>query len=278
MAQVKLLKVHATEGISQEHASGSDDVTFATYTVTGGGPVLSANLDMNTGTVSDATSYAVTTPASQGLVTTVASPLAFDNVMRKEGINIMTTGADVLFPVISDSAGQVDAFRLPALAGVPSASPTTSGEGYLVWDSSGNMLYAWDGAAWSSAITSAVSANNIDNSYIAAAGDLAARDCLSTNGTADEAQKADANANSSSHVIGFATAAALAAAPVNVRSKGLLGGFTGLTAGARYFASETAGAITASVPTTSAANIIQVGYAKNTTTLDIAIQPLSIRA
>lgn len=276
MAEILVLKVGST-GLATEHASGSDSVTFASFTVTGGGPVLGANLDMNTGTVSDATSYAVTSPSSQGLVTTVSTPLAFDNIVRKEGANVFTTAGDILFPAIADSAGEVDAFRLPARAGVPSATPTNSGEGYLVWDSSGDMLYAWNGSAWTSAITTAVSAQNVDNTYIADE-NLAARDVLYIS-AADNVSKADASAESTARAIGFNVSGAVSdTGSVSVRSKGLLGGFSGLTAGARYYLSETAGAITATVPTTSAAGIVQVGYAKNTTTIDIAIQPLAIRA
>jgi hypothetical protein len=95
---------------------------------------------------------------------------------------------------------------------------------------------------------------------------------------ADNVSLADADADVSSQVIGFATAAATATNSVVVRKFGRMAGFTGLTAGSRYFLSATAGAITTTVPAGAGNSIVQVGYAKNTTTLDIAIQSLGRRA
>lgn len=277
MAQIKLLKI-SSSGVPQENAA-ADDVTFGSYTVNGGGPVLSANLDMNTGTVSDAASYAVTTPASQGLVVTTSSPLAFDNVMRKEGGNTMTTAGDILFPSIADSAGEVDAFRLPQRAGIPSATPTNSGEGYLVWDSSNDRLYCWNGSSWVNNFVSASSAPAVINTsdYVAVAGGVSIRDILYVS-AAGELSPADASAESTARAIGFATAAAAGGAAVSMQSAGVLGGFTGLTAGARQYLSETAGARTETPPSTSGAEVVQVGYAASTTKIEIQFQHLGIRA
>jgi hypothetical protein len=277
MAQVLLLKIGST-GIDTEHSSSGDDVTFLSYTVTGGGPVLNGTtLDMNHKTITDSANISWTDPSTDGIVQT-AGNLAGDNIMAKERSNVMTTAADILFPVVTDTAGQLDALRLPAIAGTPAASPTASGEGFVVWDSSNNILYIWDGAAWNSSFVSATTASNIQKSYVAASGGVTIRDCVTKNGNANEVAPGDANAESTSRVVGFAVATVSAAAAVGVQSEGLLSGFTGLTVGARYFLSETAGAITATAPTTSAANVVQVGFAKSTTVLDIQISPIAIRA
>lgn len=76
-------------------------------------------------------------------------------------------------------------------------------------------------------------------------------------------------------VAGFAVGPAdlaLNAAIPKVVSDGVLGGFTGLTAGAAYYADPTtAGAITSTVPSTVGQWIIPVGVAKSTTELIVRI-------
>jgi len=274
MAQVKLLKIH-TNGVPIEFSSATDDITLASYTVQGGGPVLGATgLDLNNQDVSDVNDLVFNDPTT-GTINQTAGSLIVDNLMAKERSNTLTTAADILFPVITDTAGQVDALRIPALAGTPTATPTASGEGFLVWDSTNNFLYAWDGSAWQNQSTATV-ANNIDDSYTAEVS-IAIRDAVYIS-SADNVSPADADADVSSQVVGFATAAASAAASVNIRKFGRLSGFTGLTAGSRYFLSTTAGAISATVPSGAGNNIVQVGYAKSTTVLDIMIQQLGRRA
>ena len=274
MAQVKLLKIH-TNGVPVEFDSAADDITLNSYSVQGGGPVLSGTgLDMNNQDIVDIKNIDFNNPASNTIEQT-AGALIIDNIMAKERSNTLTTAADILFPTITDTAGQVDALRLPALAGTPTATPTASGEGFMVWDSTNNFLYVWDGAAWQNQSTATV-ANNIDDSYTAEV-NIAIRDAVYIS-SADNVSPADADADASSQVVGFATAAATATNPVNIRKFGRLSGFSGLTAGSRYFLSTTAGAITATVPTGAGNNIVQVGYAKSATVLDIMIQSLGRRA
>ena len=72
-----------------------------------------------------------------------------------------------------------------------------------------------------------------------------------TAGTAGRVYKMDADvlvAGSQSFFVGFATAAASAAANVVIQLSGVVSGFSGLTAGAIYYASGTAGAITLTKP------------------------------
>jgi hypothetical protein len=247
MAQVKLLKIGA-DGIPTEHTGTSDDVTFATLTINSGLVASSSGIDMNNDSISDV-----------------------GNITFTDATSSLT------FNTATDTAGELDQLMLPKIAGTPTATPT-NGEAACVWDSTNNLLYVWDGSAWNNAFVSASVANKIYSSYTATTGGVSIRDVLSTNGTADEVQKADANADSSSHVVGLAVAAASGGAAVNVQSSGLMAGFTSLTSGAVQYLSETAGAITETIPTTSGANIVRVGYAKNTTTVDIQIEHLGRRA
>ena len=85
---------------------------------------------------------------------------------------------------------------------------------------------------------------------------LAARDAVYveptlTGGTAGRVYKMDADVlvkSTQSFFVGFATATALAAANVAVQVSGVVSGFSGLTAGAIYYASGTAGAVTLTKP------------------------------
>lgn len=278
MAQVLLLKIGST-GLDTEHASGSDDVTFASYTVTGGGPVINANIDMNNGNITDVNLLSFTDPTADG-ITQTAGLLIVDNVMAKERSNSLTTAADILFPSISDSAGQVDAFRLPQLAGTPTATPTNSGDGYLVFDSNSNKIYAWTGSAWTNDIAAAASssASTIDSSnFVGDTPGVSARDVVYCS-SAGKVSPADANAESTARSIGLAVGAAIADAAVSIQMNGVMAGFTGLTSGAPYYLSETAGGITTTPPTTSGSVVQRVGYAVATTKLAIAIEPGRVRA
>ena len=272
MAQVKLLKI-ASDGVPLEFGTG-DDITLNSFTA-GAGPVMSpTGIDMNGQDVTDISDLSFTDPAVSTINQT-ASNLIINNIMGKDRHNLMTTNSSISFSVISDSGGQVDSFRLPALAGTPTATPTNAGEGHMVWDSTNNKLYIWDGAAWDDqSIVSA--ANTLEDSYTADEA-LLIRDAVYIS-AADNVSKASASAAGTAQVLGFATAAAIDTASVNIRKFGVLAGFTGLTAGSRYYLSTTAGTITATTPVGSGNTVIQVGYAKSTTALDIAIQSLGRRA
>jgi len=147
MAQIKLLYVNA--GNPTEHDGATDDVTFLSYTVTGGGPVLSGTgIDLNNQDVSDVKDLVFNDPTT-GTINQTAGALVVDNIMAKERNNVMTVAGAVLFPVVTDVAGEVDAFKVPHLAGVPSATPAFSSDaGYLVYDSVAKNMYVWDGASW----------------------------------------------------------------------------------------------------------------------------------
>ena len=238
--------------------------------------MLSATgLDLNNQDLSDVKNIDFNNPAVSTIEQT-AGALIVDNIMAKERENLMTTAGGISFPVITDTAGQVDALRLPALAGSPTATPTTGGEGHMVWDSSNNKLMVWDGAAWAD-VSASGTATDVLNTYIAEV-NTAARDVVYIS-SADNVSPAQANAVATSYAVGFANATATAGNPVGVKTDGIIGGFSGLTAGSRYYLSAaTAGAITATLPVGTGNTIVQVGYAKSATDVQIQLLQLGRRA
>lgn len=275
MAQVKLLKI-ATDGVPVEFGT-ADDITLASFTAGTGGPVLSATgLNLNIQPISGLTNVTFNAPSTNTINQTAGS-LIIDNIMAKERENLMSTAGGISFPVITDVAAQVDAFRLPALAGAPTAAPTSGGEGHTVWDSTNDKMYVWNGTAWSDQTTVA-STLSVANPYTAGVGGTAARDVVYIS-AADTVLPAIASAAGTSQVIGLGVAAAAATATVQVQEDGVLSGFTALTAGARYYLSGTvAGAITPTIPATSGHTIVQIGYAKSATAMHIHIEQMGRRA
>lgn len=82
-----------------------------------------------------------------------------------------------------------------------------------------------------------------------------------------------------SRAIGFTAAAAADTNPVSVCSAGVLAGFTGLTAGSRYYADpSTPGGVTTTTPTGTGNTVVQAGYAKSATEMQIQIMQLGRRA
>lgn len=229
-----------------------------------------------TADVIEALGYEVNDPSTDGIQTTSEGIVAFDDIMAEDLENTMALGASILFPTVTDVADNVDAFRLPTLAGAPTASPSDGGEGYPIWDSTNDKLYMWDGSSWKD-LSISNEANSVCNQYTADE-ILAARDVLYIS-AADNVSKADCSAGGApSRVVGLAQAAAADTANVVVCSEGLMSGFTGLTAGARYYQDPgIPGGITTTTPVGSGNTIVQVGYAKSTTELHIHIEQLGRR-
>lgn len=273
MAQVKLIKLHATTQLPQEFDSAADDITLNSFTA-GAGPVMSpTGIDMNNQDVSDISDLSFNDPAVSTIIGTTANDtIIIDDLMGEAKENVMAVGAAILFPVISDAAGEVDAFRAPVLAGIPTATPADGGEGYLVFDGTNDDMYVWTGSVWKN-LSAAESVSNI---YTAAV-NLAVGEVVYIS-AANTVDKADADSDATAKPIGFAASTVLAAASVGVISDGVISGLSGLTAGVRYYLSATAGAITATPPTGSGNNIIQVGFAKSATELQILIQYLGKKA
>lgn len=258
MSQVKLLKINS-DGVPQEFDSTADDVTLASYTVNGGAVLSVTGLDMNNTDISDVQDLSFTAP-STATINQTAGALIVDDLMAKERDNVMASSGAVLFGVVANSAAQLDSFKLPNIAGAPTATPAYSSvAGYLVYDSVGKDLYAWDGSAWDN-LNTVDSAGTVLN-QIPAGEAISANDIVYISAN-DTVSKAKADAEATAHAIGFAEAGALLAAPVSVISNGIISGFSGLTANTRYYLSgATAGGYTASAPTGSGHVLVQVGFA-----------------
>lgn len=138
-------------------------------------------------------------------------------------------------------------------------------------DGTADQVLSTDGAGTVSFVTPFAS---ILKKTMTAEVSIAIRDVVYVS-SADNVSPADASAEATSRALGFAEAAATATNPVAVITQGIVSGFTGLTVGARYFLSETAGAITSTPPSTDEAAVIQVGYATSTTSICVAVQPIS---
>ena len=275
MAQVKLLKI-GTDGVPTEFSS-TDDITLNSYAVSGGGPSLSATgLALAAQAISGSGNISFTSAATNGLTQT-AGVLAADNIVAKDRSNTFTVAGELLFPTVTDTAGQIDNFKLPVVAGVPTATPTNAGSGFTVWDSTDARMYVWSGTAWIDQSTISY-APNVQNAYSAGAGGVAARDVTYIS-AADTVLPASAASGATAQAIGFAVTAAAAAASVQVQENGVMTGFAALTAGARYYLSgTTAGQITATIPVTAGHTIVQVGYAKSTTALAIRFENMGRRS
>lgn len=112
-----------------------------------------------------------------------------------------------------------------------------------------------------------------DLTLVAATGGLSALDVVYIT-NAGEAAKARANAVGTANAIGFAFGAASGGANAQVRTDGVLTGFTSLTPGQPVFLSAaTAGAIVQTPPTTAGEFVVRLGVAINATTVEIEIEP-----
>lgn len=97
---------------------------------------------------------------------------------------------------------------------------------------------------------------------------LAARDMVNLyddSGTL-KARKADANNSMPAH--GYVTAAATSPAAATVYFDGIISGFTGLTPGARYYLSETAGEVDDAAPSSGGAYVQYIGVALSATEIE----------
>lgn len=226
----------------------------------------SANLLINTITFVD--------PAVSTINQTIGN-LVIDNIMATDRDNTMASTSSIYFQSITDSAGEVDSFKLPNLAGVPTASPALDASGgWMVYDSTNKNLYIWDGTAWDNQ-SSVSSANSLDLTFVAGE-NLAAGDAVYIDASG-QAFKADNDSGGASEAIGFARSTVLAAASVDVRVAGKAGGLAGLTVGARYYIGES-GAVTSTVPAASGEYIVQMGYAVSATEIVVQVLQLGRRA
>lgn len=118
---------------------------------------------------------------------------------------------------------------------------------------------------------------------ITAGEDLAARDNIYLNTSDNKWYKVDADAVGSialGGLLAVATEAILTDATGTARTKGVLTGYTGLTAGSRLYAGTTAGGYTQTRPTPSSGGsqvaVLDTGYALSTTSVYIDPAPIVI--
>lgn len=136
-------------------------------------------IDMNDTDLTEVQDILFNDPAT-GTINQTAGNLIVDDIMAKERDNAMTTAGAILFPAITDVAGEVDAFKIPHIAGIPSATPAFStAAGYMVYDDTNNDLYIWDGAAWDN-LNTVEEAERIVNLYLTPARRLAFVNSLET--------------------------------------------------------------------------------------------------
>lgn len=82
-----------------------------------------------------------------------------------------------------------------------------------------------------------------------------------------KARKADATAANKFHTVGFVLDSVSSGQPAKVYFEGVVTGLSGLTIGAKYYLSATAGAITTTAPSSSGALVQFVGTAISATEL-----------
>lgn len=241
MAEIRVIKI-GTEGHRENE--NSDTTRFDGHTIVSGGA----------GLVFD-------DPASDGIKPTAATITA-DNLLSKDRDNTFVTAAGINFPTVTDAAGEVDIFQLPTIAGTPTATPTLTGEGFMLWDSTGGAPYIWDGAAWDN-IGIADEAETVCNQQ------YSAESAVVTGNAVYVASNLVVNqtiaSGTASRVIGFAGGSATTGAAVKICSEGYLPYFSDLTVGSPYYLDPgTSGAITSVLPTASADVVYFVGYAVET--------------
>ena len=94
--------------------------------------------------------------------------------------------------------------------------------------------------------------------------------------SADKVKPAQADADSTSKVIGLAREAIASggSASGSIQTDGVIAGLTGLVAGADYYLSTSViGGITNTAPTTAGQYVVKIGRALSTTELEITIEP-----
>lgn len=162
---------------------------------------------------------------------------------------------------------------------------TPNGTGDLVFDGvkwpqadgTANQILKTNGSAqlsWTDAFAAAL---DDGTNFVADTPGVTIRDVVYVS-SSGKVSPADASAESTARAIGFATNTAASTVAVTVRMGGCLSGFSGMTAGARQYLSETAGARTETPPTTSGAEVLQVGYAVTAAIMKIQFQHLGVRA
>ena len=205
-----------------------------------------------------------------------------ENAWVTAGIGVVTDGADLVGKdnAVSITGNWTITGELDLSGGeftFPNAVSASPAEGDTYWDAIANILYVWDGASWVN-VASQGTATAVVNSYTAGTGGITQYYAVRISSD-DTVLHTDADAISTSKVIGFATQSIAVGNSVSIQENGVLAGaLTGATAGDVYFLSTTTGQITTTRPTGAGDAVVKVGYAKNATDLHIQIQFMGIRS
>lgn len=150
----------------------------------------------------------------------------------------------------------------------------TPAEGDTYWDGSNDILYIYDGAVWK-AVTGY--AQGVRNTYTADGTGINAYAPVYIS-AADTVSMGDASTLSTSKIFAIAPAAISASASGEVQENGVIpGALTGATPGQQYWLSTTAGQIQTSRPSNTGEVVFLVGYAKNSTDLQMQLQFVGVR-
>jgi len=254
MAQIKVLKI-SSEGVPSEHSS-ADDLSMNSMTA-----ALAGGFTVTSG-------VAITNNITFNAVTDTIAGIQNQNLLDKTAAETITGDYDFNGEV--DVAGGEFTF--------PSAQSAVPADGDSYWD--GDTLYAYDGtnAVWLAIGGSGGSTSNLDKIWTAGEA-LTATDAVYISAN-DTVKKAKADSPTTDKIIGFAVNDIADTADGFIRQAGIITGvIAGATAGDRYYLSkDTAGDIVSSPPTGAGNRVIQVGFAKNATDLDILIQFMGTRS
>lgn len=250
MAEIKILKIGASDEFNDEHDSASDQLTLSGLTVD------------NTNGVTVTSGVSITADITFNAADDTIAGIENQNLLDKTADETITggwdfSGGDFIFPT--------------AAASVPS-------EGDSYWDATEDKLYVYDGSAYVD-VGASGSADSVQVNFTAGTGGIAAGDAVYISAN-DTVLKAQADATATSRLIGFAPSAITAAASGPIKLSGVAAGvLTGATANDPYYLSAaTAGEVTATKPTGSGNRVVLAGFAKNATDLLIRIENLGKRA
>jgi fibronectin-binding autotransporter adhesin len=116
---------------------------------------------------------------------------------------------------------------------------------------------------------------HLDVPYVAGSTSVSATKVVYKNAVANQVELADSTQITRTLVLGFALSDAVSGSPVNVREKGIVGGFSSITPGSRYYLS-TSGNVTTTVSSAISSSIIQVGVGKSATEIDVNIIDMGV--
>lgn len=265
MALIKVVKM-AADGFPLQLDVNADQIDAFGFEVTAGG----TGIDMNNTDLQDVKDISFNDPTANTINQTAGS-LIVDNIMAKERENTLTTGGGIAFPVIADNAGEVDALRLPSLAGVPTAAPTNGGSGHILFDDSNDDVYVYTGAAWKNLSVSEQS-SSVEADYVDAVGaSLGSPMYISASGQVSESSASNADAKK---VIGVLKSTTGLGNPCKVITSGLCDVFAGLTPGDVYYLNNGGGGYTNVAPSGSGDHIVKIGIAKSATEMEVCLQYL----